>query len=91
MPQDSHRDRVGVEIAVEESDQQVERVAAVDVATATGMVCTRIPHESTPGRRVTTVGNVPATTTSITELAGQLARQGDRAGRARVHLRLRAT
>ena len=32
----------------------VERVAAVDVAKASGMVCTRVPHATIPGRRLRT-------------------------------------
>ena len=39
------------EIEDEEHEQLVERVAAVDVAKASGMVCTRVPHPSRPGRR----------------------------------------
>ena len=39
----------------EEHEQRLERVAAIDVAKAFGKVCTRLPHESTPGRRVTLV------------------------------------
>jgi transposase len=44
------------EIEDEEHEQVVERVAAVDVAKASGMVCTRVPHPSRPGRRRTRVG-----------------------------------
>jgi transposase len=44
------------EIEDEEHEQAVERVAAVDVAKASGMVCTRVPHPSRPGRRRTRVG-----------------------------------
>ena len=36
-----------------EYEQVLERVAAVDVAKATGMVCTRVPHPARPGRRQT--------------------------------------
>lgn len=42
-------------MATEETDLEselVERVAAIDVAKASGMVCTRVPHESGAGRRV---------------------------------------
>jgi transposase len=60
----------------EEYEQRVERVAAIDVAKAAGKVCTRVPHPSTPGRRVTTVWDVPATTAAILELVRQLAQQG---------------
>ena len=40
------------EIGDEGHERIVERVAAIDVAKAAGMVCVRVPHESRPGRRV---------------------------------------
>jgi transposase len=43
------------EIQDEEYEQVAERVAAVDVAKASGMVCTRVPDPSRPGKRVTKV------------------------------------
>jgi transposase len=64
------------EIEDEEHEQLVERAAAVDVAKASGMVCTRVPHPSRPGRRRTRVQEVDATTNSIIELGGQLAAEG---------------
>jgi len=64
------------EIADEEHEQVAERVAAIDVAKASGMVCTRVPHHKTPGRRVTKVWQVPATTNSIVTLADELAGLG---------------
>jgi transposase len=64
------------EIQDEEYEQVVGRVAAVDVAKASGMVCTRVPHPSRPGKRVTKVWQVDATTNAITELAGHLVRHG---------------
>ena len=42
-----------VEVQVDEHEQIVERVAAVDVAKASGMVCLRTPHDTIPGQRVT--------------------------------------
>ena len=39
------------EIEDEEHEQVLERVAAIDVAKASAMVCTRVPHPSRPGRR----------------------------------------
>src|SRR5215217_683148 len=39
------------EIEDEEYEQLVARVAAIDVAKASGMVCTRVPHASAQGRR----------------------------------------
>jgi transposase len=64
------------EIEDQEHEQVLERVAAVDVAKATGMVCTRVPHESRPGRRLTKVWEVAATTSAIIELADHLVCQG---------------
>jgi len=64
------------EIQDEEYEQVVGRVAAVDVAKASGMVCTRVAHPSRPGKRVTKVWQVDATTNAITELAGHLVRHG---------------
>jgi transposase len=64
------------EIQDEEYEQLVARVAAIDVAKASGMVCTRVPHASTQGRRVTKVWEVPATTGAIIELGGHLAGLG---------------
>jgi transposase len=64
------------EIQDEEYEQLVARVAAIDVAKASGMVCTRVPHASAQGRRVTKVWEVPATTGAIIELGGHLAGLG---------------
>src|SRR5918994_6047510 len=64
------------EIQDEEHEQLVARVAAIDVAKASGMVCTRVPHASAQTRRVTKVWEVPATTNAIIELAGHLAGLG---------------
>ena len=65
-----------IEVEVEEDEQIVERVAAVDVAKASGMVCTRMPHESVPGKRVTKVWQVPSMTRALVELADHLRCQG---------------
>jgi transposase len=61
------------EIEDEEHEQVLQRVAAVDVAKASGMVCTRVPHDARPGRRRTRVWSVDATTNVVLELAGYLA------------------
>jgi transposase len=53
-------------------------VAAIDVAKASGTVGTRVAHPSRPGRRLTKVWEVPATTGAIGELAGQLVAWGSR-------------
>jgi transposase len=60
------------EVEDEEHEQTWERVAAIDVAKASGAVCTRVAHPSRPGRRLTKVWEVPATMGAISELAGQL-------------------
>jgi transposase len=61
------------EIPDEEFEQVLERVAAVDVAKASGMVCTRMPHPDLPGKRRTLVQEVPATTNAVLELGERLA------------------
>ena len=63
------------EVLDEEFEQILERVAAVDVAKASGMVCTRVPHPERPGRRRTLVWEVPAATNAVLELAEHLARK----------------
>jgi transposase len=65
-----------MEVEVDEDEQIVERVAAVDVAKASGMVCTRMPQESVPGKRVTKVWQVRSTTRALVELADHLRCQG---------------
>jgi hypothetical protein len=80
----------GDTVEVEEPEELVARVAAIDVAKASGMVCTRVPHPAKPGQRTTKVWQVPATTNTIIELANQLADQGIQRVVAWVHLRLLA-
>jgi transposase len=46
------------------------------VAKASGKVCTRVPHESQPGKRRTRVWDVDATTNAILELGEHLAAEG---------------
>jgi transposase len=60
------------EIDDEEHEEVAERVAAIDVAKASGMVCIRLPHEKVHSRRVTKVWQVAATTNSIMTLADEL-------------------
>src|ERR1039457_3233775 len=64
------------EIEDEGHERVLERVAAIDVAKASGMVCVRVPHESRPGRRVSRVWEVPATTRAVIELGDHLVCQG---------------
>jgi len=60
------------EVRDEEYERVWERVAAVDVAKASGVVCTRVPDEARPGRRRTKVWTVTATLSAVTELADHL-------------------
>jgi transposase len=66
----------GRQVEVEEQEELLARVAAIDVAKASGMVCTRVPHQAKAGARVTTVWEVAATTSAIMELADRLVCQG---------------
>jgi transposase len=69
---DEHAEVVELEQAVE----QVARVAAIDIAKASAMVCTRLPKEGTAsGRRVQRVWPVGSTTNAIVELADHLSCQ----------------
>jgi len=65
--------RVDADVGEEEV---LERVAAIDVAKDSGMVCVRVPHQSQSGKRDPSVWSVPARTNSIIALANQLAEQG---------------
>jgi hypothetical protein len=61
------------EIEDEEHEQILERVCAIDVAKASGKLCTRVPHPSRPRARRTRVWDVDATTNAILELGEHLA------------------
>jgi transposase len=60
----------------EEHERVLEKVAAVDVAKASGMVCTRLPHPHRPGARQSRVWEVRATMNAVSALAGELAAAG---------------
>ncbi len=60
----------------EEHERVYERVAAVDVAKDSGMVCIRTPHRSRPGARQSTVWTVKARMASIRALGRQLKADG---------------
>jgi transposase len=62
------------EIPDAEHELLVARVAAIDVAKASGKVCVRLPGRA--GRRVSRVWDVAATSGAVTELAEQLVGQG---------------
>ncbi|MEV6057644.1 IS110 family transposase [Streptomyces sp. NPDC052107] len=64
------------EVVAEQAAELVERVAAIDVAKASGMLCVRLPHERIEGRRTQRVWNVGATTSAILELGDHLMCQG---------------
>ena len=61
------------EIDADEDDEVLERVAAIDVAKASGKVCVRLPGKQ---RRITRVFDVAATTNAIMGLADELAEMG---------------
>lgn len=61
------------EIDVDEHEEHLERVAAIDVAKASGKVCVRTPGKT---RRVTKVWDVASTTNAILALADELAEMG---------------
>jgi len=60
----------------QEQERVFERVAAVDVAKASGVVCLRLPHPAQPAGRRSQVWEVPATMHAVTELAGRLTAEG---------------
>jgi hypothetical protein len=59
-----------------EHEQVHDRVAAVDVAKDTGMVCTRTPHPARPGSRRAAVQSVKARMDAIRVLGRQLRKDG---------------
>jgi transposase len=61
-----------VEADSDEGEERLERVAAIDVAKATGKVCTRVPHPSAASRRLTRVWDVAATTSAVLALGDEL-------------------
>ena len=60
----------------EEHERVHDRVAAIDVAKDTGMVCTRTPHPSRPGARRSMVWTVKARMGAIGKLGRQLKHEG---------------
>ena len=60
----------------EQHERVHERVAAVDVAKDSGMVCTRTPHPSRPGARRSTVWTVKARMDAVRALGRQLHKDG---------------
>jgi len=60
------------EVPDEEHERVWERVAAIDVAKGSGVVCTRVPDEDRPGRRRTHVHTVAARANAVIELGDYL-------------------
>lgn len=64
------------EIPDAEHEQLIERVAAIDVGKEFGKVCLRLPDPARPGRRISRVWDVTATTNAVLLLACQLVEAG---------------
>ena len=60
----------------QEHERVHDKVAAIDVAKDSGMVCTRTPHPSRPGARRSTVWTVTARMKAIRGLGRQLKKDG---------------
>jgi transposase len=60
----------------EDHERVHERVAAIDVAKDSGVVCTRTPHPSRPGARRSTVWTVKARMGTVRTLGRQLKKNG---------------
>jgi transposase len=60
----------------QEHERVHDKVAAIDVAKDSGMVCTRTPHPSRPGARRSTIWTITARRNAISGLGRQLARDG---------------
>ena len=60
----------------QEHERVHDRVAAIDVAKDTGMVCTRTPHPARPGARRATVWTVKARMNAVRALGRQLRQDG---------------
>jgi len=65
----------GAEVA-DEPAEVISRSAAVDVAKASGMVCTRVPHESRAGRRVQRVWQAGAAYAEVVAVMDHLVCEG---------------
>ena len=59
-----------------EPAEVIARAAAIDVAKGSGMVCTRVPHEARPHRRVQRIWQVSARYAEIAALMAELAKLG---------------
>ena len=59
-----------------EHERVHDKVAAIDVAKDTGVVCTRAPHPSRPGARQSRIWTVKARMGTIRALGRQLRKEG---------------
>ncbi|MFF2469476.1 hypothetical protein [Streptomyces mirabilis] len=55
-----------------DTEEIIERVAALDIGKAEAVCCARVPREGTPGRRLQEVGTWPTMTRSLLELSDHL-------------------
>ena len=62
-----------VEIDSEDHEETLARVASIDVAKASAMLCTRVPHPTVETKRVTKARVVSTTTNAIAAVADELA------------------
>ena len=60
----------------EQHERVHDRVAAIDVAKDSGMVCTRTPHPSRAGARRSTIWTVQARMAAVRALGRQLVKDG---------------
>jgi transposase len=60
----------------QEHERVHDRVAAIDVAKDSGVVCVRGPHPSRPGARCATVWTVKARKAAVSELGARLVAEG---------------
>jgi transposase len=60
----------------QEHERVHDRVAAIDVAKDSGVVCTRTPHQARPGARRSTVWTVRARMGAVRKLGQQLKESG---------------
>jgi transposase len=65
----------GAEVA-DEPPEVITQSAAIDMAKASGMVCTRVPHESRAGRRVQRVWQAGAVHAEVVALMDHLVCEG---------------
>jgi transposase len=60
------------EVVLDQSVEYAQRVAGIDIAKASAVVCLRLPHTADPARRVQRVSTVPARPHAVMDLAARL-------------------